>query len=255
MAWYGEFPAYVSVAERQAKAAKAVAKLKKKGRVLAPAVVTAKRGIAESFWGRAWCDNLEDYSDFESRLPRGRSYARNGSVIDLQIRAGQVTALVQGSAMYEITIAIRPLAKTAWARVRQRCTGKLGTLVELLQGKLSGEVMAVMTEKSHGLFPAPKEITMDCSCPDGAAMCKHVAAALYGVGARLDREPHLLFVLRQVDHTSLLDVAATKQLKAGKAKRKTIAASALGDVFGIAMSEAPPRSRDPHRRARLLRHT
>ena len=178
MRWYSWSP-YVSVAERRRMAAKEIEKLRKRGRTISPVVIEG-RAIAHTFWGKAWCDNLEGYSDFESRLPRGRTYARNGSVVDLQIEAGKVTALVQGSAMYSVTIKIQPVEPARWARIVAECSGKIDSVVELLQGKLSGGVMEVITRGGAGLFPAPRQIALRCTCPDAAVMCKHVAAALYG---------------------------------------------------------------------------
>ena len=182
---------YVPVAVRRQKTERTVAKLQKKGRVLLP--VAAYRGaIAKSFWGKAWCQNLERYSDYSNRLPRGRTYLRNGSVIDLKIAPGEVTAQVMGSSLYRITVSIREVAGTHWQAIARDCARSIDTLVELLQGQLSTSVMERITRPGTGLFPSPKEISFSCSCPDSAALCKHVAATLYGIGARLDAQPELL---------------------------------------------------------------
>ena len=198
MSWGFRWKPYVSVAQRRANAARETARLRKTGKELA-AVQPAGRQIATTFWGKAWCDNLEAYSDYENRLPRGRTYVRNGSVIDLQIMPGEVLALVQGSDLYKIRIQIQPLAKARWKRILAESAGKIDSLIELLQGRLSAAVMQIVTRSGQGLFPAPKEISLSCSYPDWADMCKHVAAALYGVGTRLDDKPELLFLLRGVD--------------------------------------------------------
>ena len=235
--WWS-FKPYVSVAERRAKALLEVQKLEKKGQKVLPIRLEGKT-IARTFWGKAWCDNLESYSDFDNRLPRGRSYVRNGSVCDLQIEPGRVTALVCGSELYKIKIAIKPLEPSLWSAIQRECAGQIGSLIELLQGKLSQRVMEIITRPGSGLFPKPAEIDLDCSCPDWAEMCKHVAAALYGVGARLDEQPEFLFVLRQVDHLELISRAGdVKALTRGKRAVKTIAADALADDFGIEL-EAP----------------
>lgn len=236
MGWWG-FRPYVPVAQRRANALRKLQKLTKKGQKVSP-VQTAGRVIASTFWGKAWCDNLESYSDYSNRLPRGRTYVRNGSVLDLQIEAGIVTALVSGSDLYRITINIRPLTATAWKKLKANCGREIGSLVELLQGNLSKSVMQIVTARDHGLFPAPKEIEMACSCPDWAGMCKHLAATLYGVGNRLDHQPELLFKLRQVDHMELIAQAATPVAKQGAVKKKTIASSDLASVFGIEL-DAP----------------
>jgi uncharacterized Zn finger protein len=240
MGWYS-FRPYVPVAARRHNAAKEIAKLQKKGRVITP-VVLEKSTIARSFWGKAWCTNLEAYSDFANRLPRGRTYVRNGSVVDLQISAGKVTALVSGSDLYRIEIAIAPAPKNLWTDVKRRCAGQIGSLIELLQGKFSDSVMQVMTAPESGLFPRPDEIKLDCSCPDWADMCKHVAAALYGVGARLDRQPELLFTLRQVDHLELLAQAGAAATLTPTGNAPAIDEAQLSEVFGIELEPAalPP---------------
>src|ERR1700745_782955 len=107
----GEWRPYVSVAQRQAKAMRKIAQLKKKGCVVSPVEIEG-RGIAATFWGKAWCENLELYSDYANRLPRGRTYLRNGSVIDLQIAFGEVKALVSGSALSKVPGKMRTLFKS-----------------------------------------------------------------------------------------------------------------------------------------------
>ena len=191
----GGWPSYVSAAERRLRAAREAQKLRKKGSPVEPVTIEGRR-IASTFWGKAWSDNMESYRDFESRLPRGRSYARNGSVLDLQIAPGKITALVSGSSLYSVAIDITQLSKKKWGAIRADCAGGIDSLVELLQGKLSKAVMERLCRQDAGLFPKPSEIRFSCTCPDFASMCKHVAAALYGGGARLDRKPELLFRLR-----------------------------------------------------------
>ena len=203
MAWYGEFPRYVSVAERRKKAQRETEKRAKKGQKLAPVAILGPR-IAKTFWGKAWCDNLERYSDYANRLPRGRTYVRNGSVIDLHVGAGRISAQVMGSDLYRIQVSVTELPPARWRALAKACTGSIDSLVELLQGRFSQHVMQRICATGIGLFPSPKEIKFSCSCPDWAAMCKHVAAVLYGVGARLDSQPELLFTLRKVDATDLV---------------------------------------------------
>jgi uncharacterized Zn finger protein len=243
MSWgyYGWRP-YVPVGERRARAAREMAKVAKKTGVPASPVLLDGRKIASTFWGKAWCDNLESYSDFANRLPRGRTYVRNGSVVDLQISPGKVVARVSGSELYRTEIKIKPLPPKTWKAIQGECGGKIDSLIELLQGQLSSAVMQVVTRQNGGLFPAPKEIDLDCSCPDWADLCKHVAASLYGVGARLDSNPELLFVLRGVDPADLISTAS-----AANAVRQTATTGApvmsdaeVVDVFGI---ELEPGSR------------
>lgn len=212
-----------------------------KGRTVSPVSLAGKK-IAASFWGKAWCDNLESYSDYANRLPRGRTYVRNGSVVDLQIAEGQVTALVSGSELYKIKIQIKPLGRAHWKRVQTECAGKIDSLIEMLQGRLSASVMQVVTQPGQGLFPKPAEIQMDCSCPDWAGLCKHLAAALYGVGARLDEKPELLFQLRGVDPSELISKAsATEAVRQTTtvSGQSSIAEADLADVFGIELDTAP----------------
>ena len=191
MSYYGYKP-YVSVAARRLKAEKLAAKAKKSGAEFTP-VEAFRGGIAKTFWGKAWCDNLEHYSDFANRLPRGRSYVRNGSVVDLKVTAGEVHAKVMGSSLYAVEIKMTAVAAKQWQTLGAECSGSIDSLVELLQGKLSKAVMERICKPSSGLFPSPKDIHFKCSCPDWASMCKHVAAVFYGIGARLDQQPALLF--------------------------------------------------------------
>jgi len=235
MGWYSydEWRPYVSVAERRRQAAKKVAKMRKAGREVSP-VEIAGRKIAATFWGDAWCKNLEAYSDYSNRLPRGRTYLRNGLVIDLQIEAGRVCSLVSGSDIYEVDIKIKPLAKPRWIAIKGKCAGRIDSLVELLRGSISKSVMEIVTRKGEGLFPAPREISLSCSCPDWATMCKHVAATLYGVGARLDHEPELLFTLRGLDPAEMVEAAVEQPPRAGKSQRgRVLETNELSSVFGV----------------------
>lgn len=231
--WF-EFRPYVPVAQRRAEAARLTARLQKQGRKISP-IVLSGRTIASTFWGKAWCNHLESYSDYENRLPRGRTYVRNGSVIDLQITPGKITALVSGSEVYHINIKIDELDPKRWQAVREQCAGQIGSVLELLQGRFDKSVMAILTDRDEGLFPSPSEISMNCSCPDWAGLCKHLAAVLYGIGSRLDHEPELLFVLRQVDHLDLLEqVGAAGSLGSGTTgDQKTLQDDELAGVFGI----------------------
>jgi uncharacterized Zn finger protein len=259
MSFFG-WPEYVSVAERRRRAEKALAKLKKQGRPVAPVKIEG-RTIATSFWGKSWCSNLERYSDYESRLPRGRSYVRNGLVVDLQIAKGEVAALVSGSELYRTKITIAPVARARWKAICRDCAGSIDSLVELLQGRLAKGVMDRVCREGDGLFPAPGEIKLSCSCPDWADMCKHVAAALYGIGARLDEEPRLLFVLRGVDEAELIAGAGQDLTtsKSAPAADKVLDDGDVAALFGLEMAEggAPndsvPAVRTPARRAKAVK--
>ena len=231
-----EWAPYVPVAERRRKAAGEMAKLAKKGQTVSPVVVQG-RTIAATAWGKAWCANMESYSDYANRLPRGRTYVRNGSVIDLQITPGTVVARVSGSQVYRTTITVTAVPKAKWQQICADCAGGIDSLVELLQGRFSNGVMDRLCCQSDGLFPVPKDIGFDCSCPDGATLCKHVAAVLYGVGARFDSKPELLFILRQVDPAELLSKAGTGVVTAPAAGERTLAGDDVGALFGLEMDE------------------
>ena len=251
------WPEYVPVAERRKQADKEVAALRKKGRTISPVRIDGRK-ITRTFWGKAWCDNLESYSDYANRLPRGRTYARNGSVVHLEMGAGTIEALVRGSEMYSVELGVKALGRSRWSAVVDACADEVTSLVELLEGRLSRGVMEIVTDRTRGIFPSPSEISLKCSCPDWATMCKHVAAAMYGVGARLDDQPELLFRLRGVDPAQL--IAKSMGRAAAKASRvgvKTLAAADLGIIFGIEIDDggavldaAPQKARArPKRRA------
>ena len=238
MSYYSWKP-YVPVAARQRMAEKEAAKAKKSGANFSG--IEPHRGTtAKTFWGKAWCDNLEAYSDYANRLPRGRTYVRNGSVIHLSIAHGEVQARVMGSSLYTVAVKVSPVAAPHWQAIGKDCSGSIDSLVELLQGKLSTAVMQRICTPQTGLFPAPSEMRFTCSCPDWADMCKHVAAVLYGVGARLDQQPELLFSLRGVDAQDLVSQAGAglPKSRSGIAADKVLDDTMLGDVFGFEMDEA-----------------
>ena len=231
---YYQWAPYVPVAERRRKAAAEMAKLAKKGQTVAPVRIEG-RTIATTVWGKAWCANMENYSDYANRLPRGRTYVRNGSVVDLQITHGTVAARVSGSSIYRTAITVKPLAASAWKNLCADCTGGIDSLVELLQGRFAKGVMERLCRQGDGLFPVPKEIAFDCSCPDGAYMCKHVAAVLYGIGARFDHQPELLFTLRQVDASELLAKAGAGIAADAAVSKRTLKTDDVGALFGLEM--------------------
>jgi uncharacterized Zn finger protein len=235
---YWGWKPYVSVAERRRQAAREMQKRRKQGHAISPVIIEG-RTIARTFWGKAWCDNLERYSDFANRLPRGRTYVRNGSVIDLQIASGMIDALVSGSEIYKVTVKIAPVSRARWRSICADCAGAIDSLVELLQGRLSKSVMERICRQNTGLFPSPKEIHLSCSCPDWADMCKHVAAVLYGIGARLDEQPELLFRLHEVDQAELI-AKAGKELPLAKgtpARSKVLRGEDLAGIFGLEMAQ------------------
>ena len=240
MSRYDDFyyPPYVSVAEKKERNAKMAAKMAKKNQHLALVILKGNK-IASTFWGKAWCDNVESYRDYENRLPRGRSYVRSGAVIDLQITSGHVAALVAGSANtpYKITLDIKPLAKTKWTALKAKCVGKISSLLALAQGKLPPEILEEFCNRESGLFPSPREIKTTCSCPDWAGLCKHLAAVFYGIGARLDENPRLFFTLRGIDENELIGTDVVTTLTGGV--NSEIASDNLANVFGMEFDELP----------------
>jgi len=242
--YYYGFRPYVPVAARRAQAARELAKVRKNGGAMSPVAIDGRK-IARTLWGEAWCDNLERYSDYANRLPRGRTYLRNGSVVDLQIGPGRVTALVSGSAIYTVQVTVGPVPRACWSAICKDCSGAIDSLVELLQGRVSKGVMTRLCEEKTGLFPSPKDIRFTCSCPDWASMCKHVAAVLYGIGARLDHQPELLFTLRKVDQQELIATAGSGFSTKGErpAGTKVLASDDLSEMFGIEMAPSTPAKR------------
>ena len=240
-----DYTPYRSVASRQAKAKRDIRALKKQGYDPAPVEPFSGLKIATTFWGHAWCRHLEEYVDEDHHLPRGRSYVRHGAVCHLAITQGVIEAIVSGSSLYESHIEISPLSPEHWDRIKQRCSGKIGSLIDLLQGKLSDEVMAIVTDPSDGLFPSNSEIRLSCNCPDWSQLCKHLAAALYAVGRRLDQAPELLFTLRGVDHRELIESSIQATATQKKTSRRRLDDSSLASVFGIELApDAAPEAAD-----------
>jgi uncharacterized Zn finger protein len=238
----GGWPEYVPVHKRRAQAeARAAKQAKRAGREPEPVHILG-RGIATTFWGQSWCKNLESYSDISNRLPRGKTYARNGSVVDLVVTRGRVEAVVAGSMVYDIAFAISPIAPEKWRAIKRDCATSIGSLIDLLSGRLADDVMKRLVKPGEGMFPSPREINVKCSCPDGARICKHIAAVFYGIGHRLDSKPDLLFLLRGVDQTDLV-AAATKESVSRAVRGMSAHALAdddLSEIFGIDLGASTP---------------
>jgi len=230
-----EFPQYITVGERRRKAERHAARLKS----ASPIIIDGTQ-IAKTFWGKSWCLNLEGYSDYANRLPRGRTYVRNRCVVDLQIEAHKVSALVSGSDLYKVEISVSSIPKRRWTDVCHDCAGAIDSLVELLEGRFSKTTMERLCRQKTGLFPMPAEMKFSCSCPDSARMCKHIAAVLYGVGVRLDVHPELLFKLRDVNQKDLVTNASRRITKPNTAK--LLDSENMSELFGIEIAE-PKRKR------------
>ncbi|MDR1577538.1 MAG: SWIM zinc finger family protein [Deltaproteobacteria bacterium] len=233
---------YVSVAQRQAKAHRLVKSLMKQNKNLLPARVTGRQ-IAESFWGKSWCQHFERQADYSNRLSRGRSYVMNDAVCHLELSAGRIYSLVSGSELYEVEMNVAPLSPAKWEKIKKLCQGQISTLVELLCGQFSAEVMAVVSHPVNGMFPLTGEISYKCSCPDWAGLCKHVAAVFYALGNRLDNSPELLFQLRGVDPAELLDAGVDHLSALDGVVNQAGLSGDLEDIFGVELdtfNAAPP---------------
>jgi len=248
MSNYDGFGKYITAEEKRAKAQKSIEKLQKKNADLSPVILSGKT-LAKTWWGKAWNDNLESYSDYSNRIGRGKSYVRSGAVLDLKIAPGKITALVQGSRAkpYKVEIIIEPLSENTWKTITKACEGKIESLQELIDGKFPKTLAELFTVQGKGLFPAPKEISLNCSCPDWANMCKHVAAVLYGVGARLDENPELFFSLRNVNIDQLVSKAIAQNTeallkKSDKKSKRVIENDDISAMFGIDMDIADKKS-------------
>ncbi len=225
---------------RQEAVAQEIEKRRESGEALRPEVPAHGRNLSGTFWGQAWNRNLMAYSDYDSRMPRGRTCFRSGGVMDLKIDRGTVTAVVAGTRIYEVRISVAPLEEERWAALKKRCQGEIGGLVELLSGQLSDRVMREVTELDRGLFPSPQEMKLSCSCPDYAGLCKHLAATLYAVGSRLDDQPALLFTLRGVDPSEMVVSGApeaiahlTAPAESEAARVQALEGVDLSRLFGI----------------------
>ena len=258
---YGYYPRYVSVAEKRARAEKKIKQLRKKQPDIQP-VILAGQALATTWWGKAWNKNLERYADYTNRIGRGRSYVRHMAVVDLKIGPGRVDALVQGSrgAPYKVRITIAAIKKRNWQAITKKCKKELSSLPDLLAGKFPRKLQDVFMVQGRGVFPAPSEISFDCSCPDWADMCKHVAATLYGVGARLDQDPALFFTLRKVNMEDLVGEALRERTDAIIAQKpgtssRLIADDKLSDLFGLDIDLDVPVPTKQKKEKRVVRKT
>lgn len=246
MSWYDYSDDFDSAAGRSSRIEKEIAKRRKNGESLVPVLPTGNsKEMSTTFWGRAWNRNLVAYSDYESRLPRGRTYFRSGKVLDVEITPGSITSVVAGSRLYDVNIQIKPLPAASWKEIVGKCQGKIVGLVELLAGELSGEVMKIVTDLDSGLFPSDRQIVLGCSCPDWAGMCKHCAATLYAVGSLLDENPRHMFTLRGVDprelsgnaKTTIAALTTPSVLSASRRAALNMAGNEFAEMFGIELTD------------------
>ena len=182
----------------------------------------SKRGdFTKSWWAKRWLAAMEQVMD-RGRLQRGRSYARKGQVLSLEEGKGQVKAKVQGSQRtpYKVTIELTPLSEKDWAKVLAALAERPYFVAQLLAGEMPQEIQEAFQAAKLDLFPGRRELSQDCSCPDWADVCKHLAAVHYILAERFDEDPFLLFRLR------------------GKTQDAVLAA--LGDGLGDGNTAVPP---------------
>jgi uncharacterized Zn finger protein len=167
----------------------------------------AKRGaFGQSWWAQRWIGVLESF-DIGARLGRGRSYARGGQVLSIDIDKGKVKAQVQGSRPkpYAITITIQALSRSEWKKLANALSGQAIFAAKLLAGEMPQDIEQVFTEAGLSLFPQKsQDLETDCSCPDWSNPCKHIAAVYYLLGEEFDRDPFLLFKLRGLSREELI---------------------------------------------------
>ena len=199
----------------------------------------SRRNICTSWWGQAWCRNLEQYADYETRLDRGKRYVKAGTVIDLQIKKGRIEARVQGSRKtpYKVEIRISPLSQESCDTIIEKCGKRIENMESLIKGEFPADLQELFTAKD-GLFPSPKEISFGCSCPDWAIMCKHVAAVMYGIGVRFDENPFFFLELRGIDVDRFINVALESKVEsmlgnADNITERVIADADLTALFGV----------------------
>ena len=245
--YWSNIPSYnqPSVSELRRRAEVSVSSARRKGQIMEPAIPQTRSGpVCQSWWGQAWCQNLERYADYSTRLERGRRYIRSGTVLDLKIRKGRIEARVQGSrrAPYKVEIRISPLSEEKCQMILEKCGRRIRTMEDLIYGRFPEELKELFTQED-GLFPRPTEISFMCSCPDWALMCKHVAAAMYGVGLRLDENPFYFFELRGVEVDRFIDVALDNKVErmldnASVMTSRIMETDDLMDLFGVLGPEA-----------------
>lgn len=237
--WNEVYYSQPTVAELRKRINESRKSAKEKGKSYEPVTPPPGRNIVSSWWGKAWCENLQQYADYSTRLGRGLRYVRNGTVLDLKIKKGKVEARVQGtrSTPYKVEIKISPLSEEICQSIIERCGNRLENMESLINGEFPEDLKDLFTGKD-GLFPTPSEISFNCSCPDWALMCKHVAAVMYGIGIRLDENPFYFFELRGIDVDRFINVALESKVEkmldnARKRSERIIKNANIKELFGV----------------------
>ena len=233
MAWHE----YYEAAEQKVKLDREIEKRRKRGEKLDAFAAPAGNKLTQQFWGAAWSRHLETYGGYDARLGRGRSYLRQGKVLNLVVEEGIAAAEVAGSYLYEVEIRVAPLPAKQWQAIKAECAGQVASLLDLLGGKLGDGVMKIITDPDKGLFPKRKEIRHQCTCPDDADLCKHQAAVLYAIAVLFDQDPRVLFEWRGVDPSELIASGATALTNAEAGTGGELAGEDLSALFGIELAE------------------
>lgn len=202
-------------------------------------ISVSSRKITTSWWGMAWQDKITSYSDYANRLPRARSYLRNGKVRELAIEPNFVTAKVKGTRPrpYNVQVYIEPLSDYKKQVIRQLFNEQISSVEELLTGSFPKALADQFLKGDCPLFPTDDEISFYCSCPDMAYLCKHVGAVLYSIGVVFDEDPSLFFKLRNLEIGQLVQATIDERLDvylehASKASERQIVASDVNEIFG-----------------------
>ena len=233
MAWYD----YSDSAAQKKKLADDIEKRRQRGESLDVFNSPTGNKLTQQFWGAAWTRHLETYGGYNARLGRGRSYLRQGKVLNLVVDEGIAAAEVAGSYLYEVEIRVSPLPADRWRAIKAECAGQVASLLDLLGGKLGDGVMKIITDPDKGLFPRGKEIRHQCTCPDDADLCKHQAAVLYAIAVLFDRDPRVFFHLRGVDPSELIASSGTSLMDSGAGAKGELEGEDLSALFGIDLAE------------------
>lgn len=167
---------------------------------------STRGAIAQTWWSERFIAVLEGLG-MGNRLQRGRSYARTGQVISMDVDPGSVTAVVQGSRPrpYRVRIGIAAFGKSEWAQVEQALAGNAWYTAKLLSGEMPDDIEDVFAGLGLSLFPATaREVSLDCSCPDAAVPCKHLAATFYLLAESFDDDPFTILAWRGRERADLL---------------------------------------------------
>lgn len=199
----------MKAADLEAQARRELIELKSAGEEVRPVVGTTRK-LAAHFWGSAWMKHLALCESGGWSLSAGRTLLRHGCVLDLQLEAGLIRARVMEERLHDVEIALDPLDGERLEELRTICSGKIDSLVPLLEGTLDDALLATLCNAETGLLPEPGAWHMSCTCPDWSEPCPHAAAAIYAAGILIDAEPSLLFRLRQVSPEDLLQSPAEK---------------------------------------------